>query len=414
VRSDEIVVVVMDDVGVDKVAAYGVHPRPAPTPRLDDLATRAALFRSAYAEPSCSPSRAALLTGRRPSRTGIGRTVAQDDPFDLRDVETTLPEALRAADERWSTMAIGKWHLSAFDALAPVRHGFDRFDGILANPREPFDGDEVPNGYSHWQHDVDGVLSWSNDYLTTQQADAAIAAVRSLPEPFLLYVAFSAAHEPLHVPPEALWSASDPTDPIGQGDAMIEALDHEIGRFLDAVDPDATVIVVGDNGTQDDLVRPPADRRHAKLTVYTGGTHVPLLVSAPWVAPGPRDGLAHVTDLFATVLDLAGVDPPAPIDGVSLVPALSGGDGARRCVVVEQFAPNGQPDSERDVAVIEDRFTLVRHEDRPDELYARDAMAPVEGDDLLSSGTLDPAARDALSRMRAYLRHDNAGCCGAR
>jgi arylsulfatase A-like enzyme len=346
-------------------------------------------FTSAYGEPVCSSARAALLTGRRPVHTGIGTTV-EPGGVGLSYGEVLLPEALGRP-----SAAIGKWHLNLGDPHAPLRHGFDRFDGILDNPTD----------YRDWPHVSDGTVELSTEYLVTAQADAAIDALDALPEPWFLYVAFSGAHGPVHTPPGNLFSVADPSDVPGQGDAMIEALDHELGRLLDALDPGTTVLVTSDNGTSGDLVRPPADPRRAKSSVYAGGTHVPLIVAGPGIGPGVSDQLVHATDVFPTVLAIAGIDVVGlALDGTSFAPRLYGATGGTRtCVVVEQFQPTGR----RDTALLDAEWTLVRHKRGPDELYRRDPLAPCEAEDL--AGSDDPAAEEALARLRRLLRQASAG-----
>jgi choline-sulfatase len=194
---------------------------------------------------------------------------------------------------------------------------------------------------------------------------------------------------------------------LGQADAMIEALDHELGRLVDALDDRTTLIVTSDNGTAGEFVRPPADPLRAKGSFYAGGTHVPLLMVGPTIEPGVTDVLAHVTDVFPTVLDLAGIDAAdlgLDLDGVSLLPVLRGEAPARRCVIVEEFGPNGvrRDPARASLAVIEQGHTLVRGADGREELYVRDPMAPVEGPDLLASGDLDHAANAALRRLRRW------------
>lgn len=399
-----VVLIVVDDVGVDKLAAYGVHPRPAPTPSLDAFDATATRFTSAYASPVCSPSRASMLTGRGPETTGITHNLQPHGGGpELPEGLDTIPERL---GDGWATAAVGKWHLSSFDAdvaTEPLRHGFDTFDGILMNPGVALHPDGAARGYTHWERDVDGQLSFSDQYVVSAQADAAIAAVQALPEPFFLYVAFSGVHGPLELPPEALFEAASPVDDAGVGDAMIEALDRELGRLLAAIPPEVAVIVTSDNGTSRELVRPPADPRRAKATVYTGGIHVPLWIRAPGVEPGVSDALVHPTDLFATALDLAGADPSGG-DGRSLGPSLRGEPErrARRCVVVDHQIELSDGSYRSQVAALDDGYALIHTQGSPDELYRRDPTAAVEGPDL-AAGRMDPEARDAMRRLRGHL-----------
>lgn len=419
-RGGNVLVVVMDDVGVDRVAAYGVHPRPARTPRLDGLAEQGVRFTEAYAETVCTPGRVAVLSGRRPVRTAVGTNPNRKlRERGLPRREVLIPEALESAPDSWSTAAVGKWHLAPLggdpDPLDPNAQGFDHFDGQLGTPRSHVDRDPDPEagrGYYRWERIVDGQTSISEEYLTTAQADAAIRAMDELPEPWFVYLAFSAIHTPLEVPPTQLFTGPiDTEDPADVGDAMLEALDHELGRVLDAAEDRATVFVTSDNGTSSVIARAPLPAAQAKGTVYAGGTQVPLLVSGPGIAPGVSDSLVHVTDLFSTVLDLAGLAPRADlgleVDGTSLVPELFDAEPSRRtCAFVEAFAPNGDVPRKFDQAVRDDAYTLVRHESGPDELYRRVPDVPRERVDLLRDGPMSDADREALRGLRRQLRHD--------
>lgn len=410
-RAANVVVVMMDDVGVDRIAAYGVHPQPASTPRLDALAADGALFLDAFAEPVCSPGRAALLTGRRPLRTGLGTTIDPQDRFGELDAgEHTLPEVLRDhAPERWTSVAIGKWHLALFDPGAfdaAQRQGFDHFDGLVGNPGTSVRPIAGSRGYYRWEHVVDGAAAVDDRYAVSVQGDAAVEAIQALPEPFLLYVAFSGAHEPLEPPP-----SRDPLDPDASeprlADATIAWVDAQIGRIADALGDRGVLLVTSDNGTSGRATRPPSRPDRQKGTLYQGGTQVPLVVWGPGIASARLAGVVHLTDVFHTVLDLAGVPRDAlswPTDGTSLVPRLVGSEEpVRRCVVVEQFARNDRPNRHYEIGVIDDGYALLRHPPLGDELFRRRPGAVDDGPNLLKS-PLDAEASAALRRLRAYRR----------
>jgi arylsulfatase A-like enzyme len=190
-RPPNVLVVLLDDVGTDKVSAYGEHPRPASTPTLDGLAADGVLFRNAWAMPSCSPTRAALLTGRYPRRTGVGRTVqSRMGDFELHLHEVTLPELLRGAPDAWATSEVGKWHLATYaspdNVTAPAAQGFDWYRSTVSNLVESSEPGVVDTYYD-WEKVDNGELVRMSDYVTTDQVDDAIARVRAMPEPWLLY-----------------------------------------------------------------------------------------------------------------------------------------------------------------------------------------------------------------------------------
>jgi arylsulfatase A-like enzyme len=344
-RPDNVLVVLLDDVGLDKVGFADEHPRPPPTPVIDAFAAESLHFRNAWAHPTCSPSRAALLTGRSPRRYGIGHALGTDDRWELPLAEITLPELLRDAPDAWSNAMFGKWHLST--GISPGAHdhpnqqGFDHFQGSIGNL----------GSYLRWQRTVDGVVAPVDTYPSTDTVDAAIHHLETLPEPWFVYVAFNAAHTPFHVPPAHLHDQPVGPDspPPGKLAAMVQAMDTELGRLLAAVEPardHTTVFVIGDNGTTGDAVLHPADPSLAKLTLAEGGVNVPFLVRSSRVTSpgGESPALVHLVDVFATVADLAGVAPPAPIDGLSLLPQLADPSAPLRSVVyTDRFGPPGAP-----------------------------------------------------------------------
>lgn len=422
-----VLVVLLDDVGLDKVGAYGLHPSPPPTPNLDALSEAGVRFTNAYAAPVCSAARANLLTGRYGRRTGIGDTVRVGGTYELRPSEVTLPELLDVAPQRWSTSMVGKWHLSGFDTPTgvdlPNVQGFAWFSGVMGNITEMTQADGAPISYDHWEKTTNGTQRFVDRYLTTDQIDDALARVEAMPEPWLLYLPLSAPHSPLHVPPESLhtstadFSANQKADYY---DAMLEAADTELGRLLAGIGPErlarTTVIVAGDNGTPDHSIRPPWSSSRGKATLFDGGTRVPLLVTGPHIGePGRTEpALVHLVDIWPTVADIAGVFAdtvlgadglPVVLDGHSLMPLLSSSDAAwpREYLYVERFFPNGHPPySEIDTqAVRTHRYKLIR-DGGVDRLYRYEADALDEGPDLFAD-VLDPEAERAYYELSREL-----------
>ncbi len=333
-----VLLVIADDLGTDVLGIYTPGPDAPPTPVIDVLAANGVVFRQAYASPNCSPSRASMLTGRYPFRHHLGSGLQPWETFALPDAETTLPEVLAQASEgQIETAAIGKWHLSTENVggglLAPNVNGFDHYDGTLYNLYQNGSLD-----YYQWHHVVNGVKTTSNEYATTAQVDAALDWIDTAREPWFCYLAFSAPHIPFQLPPEHLYTVDttggDPdTNPRPIYNAMVEALDTELGRLLTSMDPavlaNTTIVFVGDNGTPNQAAVPPFSPDHAKGTVYEGGVHVPLIVAGPNVAAGENaDAFVHVVDLFPTITELLGVDAQTELahttlDGDTLTPWFS-------------------------------------------------------------------------------------------
>ena len=384
---DNLLILLADDLGVDMLGAYGVGGDLPPTPNLDELAGAGVLFRNAWTNPVCSPTRAALLTGRFGFRTGVGAILRIDAPSLPLD-EVTLPEMLRDGTQgRYATGAFGKWHLSndyvdpatgvAVDPasgglLNPNLAGFDHFAGSMFNLtcaqaecNSPHWNGPQPYHYFRLPEVINGVQNVVSAYSTTRIVDNTLEWIDQQDGPWLAYVAFHSPHSPFQAPPAQLNSSGlipgsrpDPgEDARPYYKAMVEALDTEIGRLLRSLDPAVrartTVVFLGDNGTPQQVTAPPFIASHAKATLYEGGVRVPLIVSGPAVSvAGESDALVNSTDLFATCAELAGVDPASVLpsgkrlDSISLASHLADLDQPfqRKTLFAEMFGPasNGQ------------------------------------------------------------------------
>jgi arylsulfatase A-like enzyme len=365
-------VILLDDLGTDKVGAYGEHPKAPPTPTLDGLAGSGLLFRNAYANPVCSPSRAALLTGRYGRRTGFGAIVEiANADVELPLDEVLIPEVLDQADDDWTSVALGKWHLSAFESPTnldhPNKQGFDHYAGALGNLFHSSTGQKA--SWRKYEKIVDGKPTWVEEYATTDTTNDAIAQLGTLKAPWFMYVAYNAPHTPFHVPPAKLYSGriDNKASDIQKFDATVEALDHEIGRLLDAMSPEQRantyVVVVGDNGTDRDAVLPPLDPDHGKASVFEGGVNVPMIVTGPGVDRGETQALVHLVDFLPTIAESAGVTPTGKtLDGISFLDVLgdASASGDREYLYVERFAPLGGGPFDLELrAIRDDRYKIV-------------------------------------------------------
>jgi arylsulfatase B len=414
-----ILLLIGDDLGIDAAEFYPTtvrrvtDPPAPPMPNMRRLAQAGVLFHHAWANPLCAPSRATILTGRYGFRTGLGTNphLAPELP-ELPRGEFLLPEAFKARPAlRYVLAHIGKWHVSRGDA-DPNRHGWPYFAG-----GDPWRSG--PPSYFSWTKHVDAKSFTSTTYVTTDQVDEALGVIgraRALGRPYFVEVAFNAPHEPFHKPPNHLHSRDalpryqPGLDPRPYFEAMVEALDTEIGRLLGGVDlATTTVVFVGDNGTSGKVVAPPYPAGRAKGTVYQGGVRVPLLVAGAGVVNPGRvvPALASTVDLFPTILELAGIDPAAVVpagtklDGVSLLPYVR--DVAplspRRWAYAELFRPVYDQGYQR--AIRDARYKLVERAGDSREFY--DVVAdPFEATDLLG-GTLTEAQRTNLGDLDRQL-----------
>lgn len=425
-----ILLIIADDLGVEQLAPFGIGSAPATTPVLDQLARDGIRFSHTWAQPVCSPSRATMLTGRYSFRTGVGGGVAKSDlgpkpdllpgpdgavpegRENLRGVfrvlgdyinlgqggarkgpsedEVTLAHVLKE-DPGYRTAAIGKWHLA--DTLnGGLMHasvaGFDHFELLMENQ---------PESYSTWLENSDGSYTAKVGYTAEAKVDAALDWINApdAEEPWFMWFAFNLPHYPLHVP--AGMDIDNPRDPHQVVDAMIAKMDTEIGRLLDGLDPDQRdntyIIFVGDNGTTPSAIDPPFRREGAKFTVFEGGLRVPLIIVGPGVPADTEVGaLVNTTDIFGTVLDLAGADTPPHVktDSVSLVPYFEAPDASlREFAFAEHFTNWGDPKG-GGYAFRDDRWKLIRTKSI-EALFDLEAD-PYETIDLLADGTDDVEA----------------------
>ncbi|AXK36565.1 sulfatase [Streptomyces armeniacus] len=315
-----ILLIYTDDLGYGDFSCYGSTG--IRTPRIDRLAREGVRFTDAYAGAVvCTPSRAALLTGRVGPRAGLPRVLFPEDENGLSDDERIIPEYLKSAG--YATTCIGKWHLGAKPEHNPTRHGFDHFFGALySNDMTPFE---------LWRDEevVESVVDQST--LTRRYTEEAVAAMdRSGDQPFFIYVAESMPHIPLHVEPR-FEGASD----AGLYGDVIQSLDHYVGVLLDALrerglEEDTLVILTSDNGPW--FEGSSGGLRGRKIYTYEGGLRVPCIARWPGVTPAGKvsELPVSVLDLLPTFCAYAGItpDPGVTLDGCDIRSVLEGADTA--------------------------------------------------------------------------------------
>ncbi len=334
-----VVLILADDLGYGDLGSYGAED--LRTPHLDALVAAGMRFDNFYANsPVCSPTRAALLTGRYPDTVGVPgviRTHERDNWGYLSQDAVLLPKVVKRAG--YQTGMVGKWHLGLDSPNTPVERGFDFFHGFL--------GDMMDDYYDHRRHGInymrlgrepidpeghatDLFSDWAIDYLNARKKDGGR---------FLLYLAYNAPHTPIQPPEE--WLAKVKARQPGIDErrarlvALIEHLDHGVGRVIEALKANGQyentlVIFTSDNGGQLNVGANCGKLRAGKGDMYEGGVRVPMCAVWPGrIAAGSRsDAVALTMDLYPTICEAAGTDPPAGIDGVSLLPVLLGADAA--------------------------------------------------------------------------------------
>ncbi|MBI3882644.1 MAG: sulfatase-like hydrolase/transferase, partial [Verrucomicrobia bacterium] len=254
-----ILLIIADDIGADSSPLYNSTTNGAtfpPTPTIDSLAKRAVVFRNAWACPECSPSRAAMLTGRYPFRTGVPDAIAQGDTAVLSATEYTLPKAFSNSAPNYHLAHFGKWHLALGANTPKTTGGWSNYVGCLSGA--------LVTSYTNWTKTSNNVQTTGyTNYATTDLVNDATnwIATRGT-NPWFAWIAFNAPHAPLHVPPTNLAPGyatnTGVTANRRQFEAMMQALDTETARLLTAVDTNNThIIFLGDNGTQNNVLQPP-------------------------------------------------------------------------------------------------------------------------------------------------------------
>ncbi len=331
-----VIFILVDDMGYGDFSAF--NGGLSSTPTLDRLASEGLCLSQHYtASPVCNPSRACLLTGRYPHRTGSIDTLEWRGLDRLALRETTLADMLHAAG--YATGLIGKWHLGAFDPrYHPNRRGFDEavcFRGGM-------------HDYYQWRLDYNDTVERSDGrYLTDVWTGEAVSFVeRHREHPFFLHVTYNAPHTPLQAPDEEVVPFAGKTG-LTKGVAilygMLHRMDAGVARILEAVDrcgiQDNTIVFfASDNGPQFGgrgdmrITRFNCQLNGAKGSVYEGGIRVPMLIRWPDGLDGGREvhEMVHFSDWLPTILAMTGVAVPEhnlPLDGVNVLPVLRGEEG---------------------------------------------------------------------------------------
>lgn len=335
-----ILVILTDDLGYGDVRAFR-KDADVETPNLDRLAAEGMTFTSMRANCTvCSPTRAALMTGRYPDRVGVPgviRTHAADSWGYLDPKVPTLPERLRQVG--YATALVGKWHLGLTAPNLPNQRGFDHFHGFLGDMMDSYtthrregqnylrlNGEVIdPPG-----HATDLFTDWACSYLRER---------RQASQPFFLYLAYTAPHFPIEPPAEWVERVKRRTPTMdakrAANVALVEHLDAAVGRVLaelraQGLEQSTLVFFTSDNGGSLPHGANNDPWRGGKQDHYDGGLRVPFLARWPGqVAPGSRNDANGLTfDIFATSLAVAGVALPAGMDAVDLSPVLRGERGA--------------------------------------------------------------------------------------
>jgi arylsulfatase A len=386
------VVVICDDLGYGELACYG--SKIAKTPHLDRFAAQGLKLNQCYAgHPNCSPSRAALMTGRIPFRAGIHNWIPQGSPMHLKGDEITLARLLQMSG--YATCLVGKWHLSGGFDLAgqptPAQHGFDHWFATqnVAVPSHRDPENFFRNGKAL------GKLTGCSAQIVAAEAADWLAHQRDKNKPFFLFVSLHEPHEKIATDPRFLDLFPSPDDPTrAEFWGNIAQLDDAFGRLMKTLDDlkladDTLVFFTSDNGAALTKMHPHGSTgglRGKKSMVYEGGVRVPGLLRWPGrTRPGQAsDEPVSGIDVLPTFCALGKIAPPAnrAIDGASFVPVLEGKAIPRKTPLYWQFH---RADSPHKVAVRQGDWKLY---------------ATLTGPQLGSSGDILQEDLDSLNEAR--------------
>jgi arylsulfatase A-like enzyme len=343
VKQPNIVLIMADNLGWGELGCYGGGAlRGAPTPRIDELAKEGLLLHNFNVESDCVPTRSALMTGRHPIRTGCLQSVPPGLPQGLTRREITLAQALSQAG--YATAHFGKWHLGDIQGRLPSDRGFDEWYGIPRTTDESQFTSTV--GYDPSVADIPYIMQGQAgspsinveeynldsrrriDEALVERSIAFIRRKHAAGKPFFLYLPLTHLHFPT-------LPHRDFAGRTGHGDfadSMVE-MDHRVGQVVDEIDAlqlteDTLLIFCSDNGPE---FRSPyrgtaGPWRGTYHTAMEGSLRVPFI--ARWTghieAGRVSNDILHVTDLFATLLAVAGAEMPSdrPIDGLNQLPFL--------------------------------------------------------------------------------------------
>jgi arylsulfatase A len=384
-----IVLILLDDLGWGELGCYGQQV--IQTPVIDNLASEGQRFSQAYANSVCAPTRGSLLTGLH---MGHGRIRSNlDAPAGFQAEDVTVAEVLQATG--YATAVVGKWGFGPDNGDSPShpnRQGFDHYFGYSTH------------GHAHdywpthlWRNhervrypeNAGADVTYAPELITQEALDFID---RSQHDPFFLYLCYNTPHAPNEIPDDAPYSDQDWPQGERNHAAQITWTDGQIGRVLERLDnlglaDDTLVLVVSDNGPHpegvgyahvgstlphdDEFFDSNGPLRDNKGSMYEGGIRVPLVVRLPARFRGglPNGAVVRepvaVWDLLPTLADLAGTDVPAGLDGVSLLPLLTGRSEPERDYFYWEF----NNEIRNDQAVRWGRWKAVRFDGAPVELY---------------------------------------------
>jgi len=404
--SPNIIFIIADDMGWDAFGHYpGISSTKANTPTLDSLASNGITFTNYWVNPECSPTRAAMLTGKYGFRTGVGTAGGI-----LQSSETIIQKYITdKTSNKYSNAVIGKWHVSGGANLtAPESFGVQYYSGFLIGA--------VPDYYD-WTQTSNGSQQNITTYTTTHLINQASTWIQQQTKPFFLWLALNAPHTPFHRPPLNLITnqtlvnnqAAINANPLPYFLASIEAMDKEISRLIGsmtAAQKENTVFVfMGDNGTPTQVAQVPYSSTKSKSSLFQGGINTPLIICGKNVTRKNviESALVQAPDMFTTFADVTGAGSTNYQDGISLKPLLSNEAATKRTFVYGEFFGN-TPSANDGYTIRNDTYKYIKLQSGTEYLYKL-STDPFEAINLMLNALSTEAQQnlDALKAIKAGL-----------
>jgi arylsulfatase A-like enzyme len=390
-----ILLIIADDMGRDATFGFNEGSLKPITPHINSIKNSGITFQNFWSYPTCSPTRASIITGKYGYRTGV-KWAGDVLPSTERSLQKYIKEE---TGSRYNSAVIGKWHLSGNNSsLDRSAFGIDYYAGLM--------GGGLQN-YFQWNLTNDLGTNLQSGYSSKIFTDLAMDWVGAQDQPWFLWLAYNAPHTPFHKPPSIMHNQGELTnysegmDPMPYYLAAIEAMDFQIGRLINGLtqeERDNTIILfMGDNGTPNEVGQSPYPDNAVKGSLYQGGINVPLFVSGKGVQRTGNDyNLLTSTDLFSTIAQLAGVDSDEIHDSKSFMNLLTTDDGQRAFQYSEMESPNASK-----WAISNGDYKLIVRANGAQELY--DLVSdPYESENLIGAA-LSLEAIDAKTALEAEL-----------
>jgi arylsulfatase B len=403
--SPNVIFIVADDMGWDGFGRYpGANGTKAVTPTLDSLAINGITFTNYWVNPECSPTRAAMLTGRYGFRTGVGGVQTPPTAF-LQSTEKIIHKYINEKTANaYATALIGKWHVTGNTNIsAPESFGMNYFTGFLPGALAD---------YNNWTQTSNGAQQTITTYATTQFVNQSVSWIGQQTKPFFLWLALNAPHSPFHRPPLNLISnqslidnpATINANPLPYYLASIEAMDKEIGRLISSLttaQKENTVFVfMGDNGTPTQVIQTPFTTTTAKSTLSQGGINTPLIVCGKNVTRRNvvETAMVQGPDMFTTIADITGAGSANYQDGISIKPLFTNASAAKRTFAYSELFGSTPTTTYDGYAIRNENYKLIHLTSGTEYLYKISTDAFEQTNLMLAA--LSTEAQQNLNQLR--------------